>query len=104
MYIWSEIQQFNMKKIYLLLLIFFAQRLSAQVVITAADIGVAGDEIPMQIVNYELGAPAQGGNMSWDFTNLMGVSNDTLRYLNPSAVSGGGAFPQSTIVLQDSYW
>jgi hypothetical protein len=91
-----------MKKIYLLLFIFFSQKLSAQVVITASDIGVAGDVIPMQIVNYGLGAPAIGGNMDWDFTNLSGVGNDTLRYLTPSSVSGGGAFPQSTFVLQDN--
>lgn len=74
----------------------------AQISLNENDLGNAGDVVPMSIVNYTLGPPATGQNMTWDFSNLVKGLGDSIKYFLPSQVSGGASFPNSNFALKDN--
>ncbi|SFC97255.1 Por secretion system C-terminal sorting domain-containing protein [Flexibacter flexilis DSM 6793] len=91
-----------MKKIVYLLSVLCAWTLNAQAQITiqAADVANAGDQVIYKTaLNYAGGFGTAGANQIWIFSDLEGVGNDTVNYLNPSQTPQGNIFAGANLAM-----
>ncbi|MDP4763772.1 MAG: T9SS type A sorting domain-containing protein [Salibacteraceae bacterium] len=74
----------------------------AQITITQADFGTAGDSI---VIGTDVAPPANlnvggTGNQTWDFTSLSVSNINTLKFENPANTASGNIFPNSDIATE----
>jgi len=79
----------------------FSFALTAQITITQADYGQAGDSI---VVGYDeptaVISVGGTGSQTWDFTSLALNNINTLKFEDPAITSSGASFPDADLAIQ----
>ena len=91
----------SMKHLYLFLLCCLPVMSQAQVRITAENNPRIGNRLVYNINNTSSGSLAgtAGQNQSWDFSNILRQSRETLNVVSPDNVAGRDSFPQANLVF-----
>ena len=99
----KRFKSYTMRKSLLpILSIFLSLPLVAQITITQADYGQAGDSLIVGNDNNPPAGLSVGGNGSqtWDFTSLSLSNINTLNFVNPANTASGSSFPNADLAIE----
>lgn len=90
------------KQLLVFLFLGMISNLNAQITVTQADYGAAGDSL---VVGYDDFPPANlsvggVGMQNWDFSNLSLSNINTLKFEDPANTVSGGAFPNADLAIE----
>lgn len=92
-----------MRKILLpFLALLLSVPLAAQITITQADYGQAGDSLTVGNDNTPPAGLSVGGTglQIWDFTSLALSNINTLNFVDPATTNSGGSFPNADVAIE----
>jgi hypothetical protein len=102
LYLYTLQSHLMKQSLLLALALVFSTALSAQITVTQADYGQAGDSI---VVGYD-NAPPTGlnvggtGMQTWDFSTMSLSNINTLSFVDPATTASGAQFPNADLAIE----
>lgn len=86
----------------LLLMSGLYSQTQAQISILPADVANAGDKVIYKTANYSGSFGSAGAAQIWNFADLDGIGNDTVKYLLPSQTPAGQSFSGVNLAFEEA--